>query len=168
MPWVEIPLSTCLFKKQTLTNHKVTSVTGRAFTNSHIQIRRAVGGKQYTSTARAKMLLRPIGTKSGYTFDWRAIQKSTFSTNRSEKLNETNSMGPCGCLHDFNFDPIQWQALPLESKRGTDIEVKLVKISEPSRTRTTDPAPHQYRSRSVHFSSTGISETQYLFRPPNL
>ena len=67
-----------------------------------------------------------------------------------------------------------------------------MKISEPSRTRTTDPAPHQsaktrskqlqftrhlnqemgmvqyiHRSRSVHFSSTGISETQYLCRPPN-
>ena len=38
------------------------------------------------------MLLPLIETKSGCTFDWRAIQKSTFSTNCSEKLNGTSSM----------------------------------------------------------------------------
>jgi len=63
------------------------------------------------------MLLRLIDTKSGYTFDWKAIQKSTFYTDRSEKLNETNSMSPCGCLHNFNFDAIQVAGFTLAISR---------------------------------------------------
>jgi len=45
------------------------------------------------------MFLRLIDT-----FDWGAIQNNNFSTNRSEKLNGTNSMSPYGCLYNFNFD----------------------------------------------------------------